>query len=180
MLCTLSLLLVMVLFSIPALATVTPSAPNPADNDNDVFYQIDEWTIVLTSNNFTYFNGTITCVQTDDITTLTNAENGTATLTFASALDTLTTHQIWVNVTDEADWAWTNTSYNFTTTTTHLRDNQNLEERDLLLVVLLGTVICLVFLVEAKRFLDGSITDYKELVSAIVMVMILIVIMSFI
>lgn len=63
---------------------------------------------------------------------------------------------------------------------THLRDNDNLSAQQVLLVIFLGIVVCLVFLYEGMRLMNGDIKDYKELVSAVVMVMILIVIMSFI
>ena len=168
------------------MATMTPSSPDPADDAETVWISDDTWSVVLTSDNQTYFNGTITCVQTADVLTIASGVNGTHTLTFAAAnipLAELTTHQIWVNVSDgTGDWdEWVNTSYNFTTGTARARDNPAITEDsgNLALVVMLGVVTVLVVAVAAMRMIDGK-ADIKELLGMVVIVIILVAVMGFI
>lgn len=106
-------MMLLIMMATPALATVTPSAPSPADDATGLVPRdITTFTVTLATNG-TYMNGTITCVNTGQVATLSSVVNGTATLTFSPALSELTTYQMHVNVSD--DWSWSNTSYNFTT-----------------------------------------------------------------
>lgn len=125
-------------------------------------------------------NGTITCVETGDVYSITSQTNGTQTLTFASGslpLEASTTYQWWVNATDSD--GWTNTSYNFTSGVPRRMSEHTSMQDNTALTVMLAIVTVLVVVIGAMRTLDGKVT-IKELIGLVITVAILIAVMGFI
>lgn len=163
------------LIATPALATVSQSAPSPADDATGLVPRdTTSFTITLASDASPFLmNGTITCVNTGQVATLSSVANGTATITFSPALSEQTKYRINANVSDitGGNVTWTNTSYNFTTGRQQLlSDSPN----SAILKVITGLTTVLVALglvyFTAVRFMNGDkgIKEMMEMVKILV------------
>jgi len=154
------------MMTVPALATVTQTSPSPADNATGLVPRDTTTFSVSLATNGTHMNGTITCVNTGDVKTISSQLNGTQTLTFANPLAIQTTYQVWANVSD--DWSWTNTSYNFTTGNAQLlSDNSN----NLITIIIVELVIVFIALAliyyTVNNFMQSKKKGIKEMMELI-------------
>lgn len=177
------LLLFFMMFAPMATATITPSAPNPADNATGIWVNKPTLTVSIAESNGEYMNGTIILVNTGTTATLSAILNGTQTLTIPSAslpLTALTVYQWWVNVSNETA-VWVNTSYNFTTgTASRLSEYSGFDATQLLLVGLILIVVALVVLMYVIDIMQSKKLDPDKLIGAVVVVVILVIIAGFI
>lgn len=166
-----------------AMATVVPTVPSPDDDATNVWVNQPTLSVLLEESRGETMNGTITCVGTGDVYTISTQSNGTQTLTFPAGslpLEASTTYQWWVNVTNLTA-VWVNTTYTFTTgTPARMSENTGWSAQELLLIGLLGIVILLVILFMAMEIINEKKPDPKRLLSMLIAVVILIIAMGFI
>lgn len=173
----------LLLFAGNALGAVTPTSPIPADDATGVWVNNPTLSVLLNTSGVTgtLMNGTITCVGTGDVYTITNQANGTQTLTFPSAskpLSATTTYQWWVNV---SDGDWTNTSYNFTTgSPARMSENTGFDATELLLIGVLTIAMILVVLFVAIDMIHDKKPDTKKLMTILIAVIIMVIALGFI
>jgi len=174
-----SFLILLIMFAVPTMATITQTLPSPPEGTTgvhvtrDFTVQINGTNGVIDGNMTLYRAGVLTSTST----TITDATNGTQTFTLPT-LDGNIEYTVYVHVND-SDNTPVNQSYNFTTGTKPLTlDTDNFGTAEILLLGIIIIIIILGFIYSIVQDVKKPNIDTKKIMNKLILVIVFCVIIA--
>lgn len=170
-------------FSMGVMASPNYSNVYPSDDATNIWVNIPQLKVSINSSDGSLMTGTITFINTGQVTTLTSVTNGTFYLNLSSPtlpLNSTETYEWRVHVRNTSHTDWTNTSYNFTTgTPARMREYNAFDSNEIILINLIGIVVTLGFIVTMYDMLHTGKLDPNKLIFIFFAVIILGALLAF-